>query len=322
MDGDLKISVVMCTYNGVRYLRPQLDSVLAQTLRPCEIIVQDDGSDDGTWALLEEYAARCPMLRLYRNESGRHGINGNFFSAMARAQGDYIAVCDQDDIWEADKLAVQARAIGTNWLCSAFSEPFSEDGYPVQVDRRIPNTHLLRNVYICELPGHSMLFRRELLDRMGGDADSILWYDTQLACAAAALEGIVFVPRVLVHFRRHAGAATASVPVGGKDLRGAGGYLWYCVKHHGALQAQVRRRFRTVLPMLEGWGMESPSMAAALEMSRLQLGRGWPNFVRKVAFFVRHGRYLHHAEERRPVVRLVRALLFVFTCGYYYRKYI
>ena len=94
----LKISVVMCTYNGANYLCEQLDSLLAQTYPVHEIIVQDDGSQDNTWTIIEKYATRYPQIKPFHNESGLHGINGNFFSAMNRATGDYIAISDQDDI--------------------------------------------------------------------------------------------------------------------------------------------------------------------------------------------------------------------------------
>ena len=66
MDNDkkLKISVVMCTYNGARYLREQLDTILAQTYPVFEVIVQDDGSQDETFSILEEYAGNTPVIKI------------------------------------------------------------------------------------------------------------------------------------------------------------------------------------------------------------------------------------------------------------------
>ncbi|MBR3733340.1 MAG: glycosyltransferase, partial [Bacteroidaceae bacterium] len=160
-DKTLRISVVMCTYNGERYLREQMDSILRQTYPVEEIVVQDDGSTDGTMQILEEYAQHNPLVKVFSNDSGQHGINANFFSAMRRAKGDYIAISDQDDIWELDKLRLQAEAIGDKILCSGFSVPFSADGFPVQVDWRRPCLHLLRNCYLSEMPGHTMLMRRD-----------------------------------------------------------------------------------------------------------------------------------------------------------------
>ena len=84
------ISVVMCTCNGKsRLLAEQIESIFAQTLRPMEIVVQDDCSTDGTLELLEAYAKKAPKgmaFRIYSNDT-RLGINGNFFSAIAKAGG-------------------------------------------------------------------------------------------------------------------------------------------------------------------------------------------------------------------------------------------
>ena len=75
------VSIVLCTYNGARYIEQQLDSIIAQTYPIHEIIVQDDGSTDDTWTILERYARNYSVIRLFRNE-GRHGVNGNFLSAI------------------------------------------------------------------------------------------------------------------------------------------------------------------------------------------------------------------------------------------------
>ncbi len=322
MDSDktLKISVVMCTYNGARYLREQLDTILAQTYPIHEIIIQDDDSQDETFAILRDYARQYPVIKIFHNESGLHGINGNFFSAMMRSDGDFIAISDQDDIWDKDKLKIQAEAIGGHMLCSAFSVPFSTTGYPVKYDSRIPNTHLIRNNYICELPGHSMLFRRELLEYIKGGEGRPLYYDCQLLNVAAAAESVVFLPRQLVHFRRHADAATAALPINNHLLsKGAWDYIRISLFYHHALQRQVKRRFEVMLPFMESLPFDTQSRKDAIYMGRLQLGHGPVVFWKKVVFFLQHSRQLFHAEVPNPVTRILRAAFFVFSCGYYYR---
>lgn len=318
----LKISVVVCTYNGEKYLKEQLDSILAQTYPIHEIIVQDDQSTDKTWEILQSYAQQFPQIRIFSN-MGLHGINGNFFSAMSKATGDFIAISDQDDIWEKDKLLWQAEGIGNHLLCSGHSVPFSTDGYPIKADMRIPNTHLIRNTYICELPGHSMLFKRELLDWIRGGESLPLYYDWQLLNAAAAAESVLFLPKVLVHFRRHANAATATAPVGGKMLsQSALNYVWTCLAHHGRLQWEVRRRFKTVVPFLQKLPVNTLSLRQALYMGELQLQTSPSAFFKKVRFFLRNRQHLFHATEPRPLVCWLRALFFVFSCGFYYRAYL
>ena len=62
------VSIVLCTYNGAKYLQEQLDSILAQTYPLHEIIIQDDGSTDNTWQILEEYEEKHPLIHIYHNE--------------------------------------------------------------------------------------------------------------------------------------------------------------------------------------------------------------------------------------------------------------
>jgi hypothetical protein len=99
------IEILLATYNGERYLSPQINSLLEQDWERISITVSDDGSTDCTWQILEGFAARFPdRFRLLRN-SGRKGVVGNFTFLMEQARADYIAFCDQDDLWDADKLS-------------------------------------------------------------------------------------------------------------------------------------------------------------------------------------------------------------------------
>ena len=111
MDGLLNISVALCTCNGARFLSEQLVSLAEQTLRPIELVVCDDASDDGTWQLLEEFQRSAPFpVRLYRNVR-RLGIAQNFEQAMLLCEGDVIALCDQDDVWLPEKLMLFFQAV-------------------------------------------------------------------------------------------------------------------------------------------------------------------------------------------------------------------
>lgn len=98
----MNVSVAMVTYNGVDYIEKQLDSILGQTLLPIEIVISDNGSTDGTLKLLEQRAAKNKTIKLIHCK--QKGINHNFSHALAACCGDYIAFCDQDDIWQKNKL--------------------------------------------------------------------------------------------------------------------------------------------------------------------------------------------------------------------------
>ncbi|AEU39151.1 glycosyltransferase [Granulicella mallensis] len=101
----LRISVVMCTYRGTAHLAEQLDSILRQTRQPAELIVCDDNSGDGTVAILEQFREKAgfPVHVIVNAEN--LGSTPNFDQALERANGDLIALCDQDDFWFPEKLS-------------------------------------------------------------------------------------------------------------------------------------------------------------------------------------------------------------------------
>ncbi len=103
----MKISVVMATYNGEKYLEQQIRSILNQTLKPDEFIVCDDNSTDGTINVLEKYR-QLSQLNYVVNTS-RLGVINNFVKAVSlAATGNYISLADQDDEWLPDKLEKSA----------------------------------------------------------------------------------------------------------------------------------------------------------------------------------------------------------------------
>ena len=105
----VRISVAMATYNGEMFLRKQLDSLYAQTLLPFEVVVVDDKSTDGTAAILQDYSLRYG-LKYYVNEETL-GVNRNFEKAISKCSGDYIIICDQDDIWFSNKIEVSLKTL-------------------------------------------------------------------------------------------------------------------------------------------------------------------------------------------------------------------
>jgi Glycosyl transferase family 2 len=98
------LSVALCTYNGARYLREQLDSIAGQTRPPDELVVCDDGSTDATLAILEGFAAAAQFpVRIHGNRTPL-GTPKNFERAIGLATGEIIALADQDDVWYPHKL--------------------------------------------------------------------------------------------------------------------------------------------------------------------------------------------------------------------------
>jgi len=103
----MRISVVLCTCNGERFLPAQLESIVAQTQRPDEIIACDDASTDNSPALLDAFAARMQghgvNVQVHRQPDNL-GVVDNFSDALRRASGDVVFLCDQDDLWHPHKI--------------------------------------------------------------------------------------------------------------------------------------------------------------------------------------------------------------------------
>ncbi len=105
-------TVVLCTYNGEAYLDEQLDSILAQTRRPDLVVIGDDGSTDGTLDLLADFRSDAPFpVVIHRGKKRPVGPSENFSRTLERSAGDWFALCDQDDIWHANKLECLEAAL-------------------------------------------------------------------------------------------------------------------------------------------------------------------------------------------------------------------
>ncbi|MBW3524160.1 MULTISPECIES: glycosyltransferase family 2 protein [unclassified Chryseobacterium] len=100
----IKTSVALCTYNGEKYIRGQIDSILDQSLKVDEIVVCDDGSTDKTLSILAEYENRFPdIFKIHINEKNLRSVK-NFEKAISLCSGEIIFLSDQDDIWESEKV--------------------------------------------------------------------------------------------------------------------------------------------------------------------------------------------------------------------------
>jgi len=116
-------SIAMATYNGEKYLPQQLNSLAEQTLPPSEVVICDDSSKDSTPDIVRRFAATAPFpVRFVRNER-RLGYHDNFMKAAGLCTAEYVAFCDQDDMWLPEKLAVTQQYIRET-ECTLFQHGF------------------------------------------------------------------------------------------------------------------------------------------------------------------------------------------------------
>jgi glycosyltransferase involved in cell wall biosynthesis len=202
----MRISVVIPTYNRAHTLPRALSSVLGQTLPAFEIIVVDDGSEDGTEALIR---TRFPRVRYRRVSNG--GVSKARNLGIAAARGDWIALLDSDDVWLPGKLASQRAAIRehpVSRLCH------SEEIW-IRGGRRVNQMHkhaksggrIFRNCLPrCVISPSASILHRSLLEEVGVFDESLpACEDYDLWLRICAREPVAFVP--IPQIEKHGGHA-------------------------------------------------------------------------------------------------------------------
>jgi glycosyltransferase involved in cell wall biosynthesis len=202
------ISILLCLYNGERYLAATIDSALAQSYRDFELIVVDDGSTDRSGLLLESY--RDPRLRVVRQEN--RGTAAALDTGLKIATGTYIAFLDQDDLWEKDHLAAHIELLerrphidlSFSWF-RVIDDATRDTGVR---SSRYHGTIDFRGLLTDFVIGgtSNVVVRRAAIERAGGvDAAFPRVYDLDLCLRIAQLSphNIEAIPRDLMCYRRH-----------------------------------------------------------------------------------------------------------------------
>lgn len=212
------VSIVVCTYNGERWLRAQLESLIAQTYPNLEIIIADDRSTDGTRHIIEEYRARDSRIKSRVNPHNL-GYNRNFEQAFRYAQGDLIAISDQDDIWRNDKISrmISLFSDTETVLAHCQSARFRETIPDIQrqtARRLFEGNDVRKMMFFNTVAGHNIIFRKELLRHAEPFPDNV-FYDWWLTIVAAIYGRVRATDEVLTYHRYH----DANVTLGKKDER-------------------------------------------------------------------------------------------------------
>lgn len=172
---DVKVSVIVLTYNHEKYIGQALDSILMQKVDfQYEILVSDDASTDGTSKIVEKYKERYPGIIRYLRQNHNVGASRNAYEAMQSAHGRYLATCEGDDYWtDAVKLQIQVDYLEKNPGLSGCVHPIQivdEYGIPTAKqrlawvsDKQLFTINDFRGIF---LPGHgvSMVRRNYFLD--------------------------------------------------------------------------------------------------------------------------------------------------------------
>jgi len=311
-----KVSVVMCTYNGAKYLKEQLESIIRQTYPIYELIVQDDRSTDNTVEILNEYSKKYPhIIRIYINQQTL-GVNENFYSAITRATGDYIAISDQDDIWELNKIEKQIETIGDNWLCGHFSKPFTDENIPFHFDERKPNYTIERLVYATSFPGHTLLIKKDILSLISEENRKLYAYDSLLNLIAGAYGKITFCEQILIRHRRHLSAITYTVPVSYE--RNIANYFKTIKRtfvNYWALRSKMQAYFTRMYKFLKSLPEKNQGKTNAEQLAFYQSKKGVWAYLKLTFLCIKFKDKLFYTKEKSSLFAFLRAIYFPISCS-------
>ena len=202
----MSVSVVLCTFNGARFLAEQVNSILNQTFAIHELIISDDASTDNTVILAHEMAARDARIQVIALQENL-GFSANFQQAITQATAPLIALADQDDIWHPEKIARMLEALEADAsliYCDSvkFADTPPVSPKPSPKNRRIAGSDPKKISVYNTVSGHAMIIRKSLCSAAFPLPEGV-YYDWWLAIVAMATNRVQFLPEVLVYQRVH-----------------------------------------------------------------------------------------------------------------------
>ncbi|MBR1838150.1 MAG: glycosyltransferase [Bacteroidaceae bacterium] len=248
----------MATYNGERYLRQQIDSILAQKGVEVILTVRDDGSTDTTCDILKAYSDKG-CLKWYRGNNV--GPAQNFMLLLQEAEdADYYAFSDQDDYWESDKLlaAVNQLEEAQNDLALYFSQTCLADEalhpLPHQIHIRPLLTYGESLVYQF-IGGCTMVLTHALREAVNRYKPQTLYmHDVWIYCVCLAIGGKAFFDaKPHIYYRQHA-----------QNVVGQGNRRNEWKRRVGRIAHLEQARYKTALELIEGYANEMPASNLAL----------------------------------------------------------
>ena len=213
------ISIAMTTYNGSKYITEQLESIANQTINDYELIICDDCSKDNTVEIIRQFQATDKRIKLFCNEQNL-GFKENFAKAVQLCSGDYIALCDQDDVWTDNHLEVLLNSIGDNLLCCGNNELVNQELETLNIDffssnhfsfKRYPkNIDVLKKILLSGncFQGASMLFHKDILQFYLPLPESIRYHDSWLSALACSLDRFTVTESIVTKYRQHEAQVT------------------------------------------------------------------------------------------------------------------
>lgn len=210
-----KVQILMSTYNGEKFLKEQLESLLRQTYQNLEILVRDDGSKDGTCEILREYEKKYSNVHVYLEDNV--GVTKSFFELLKKSDADYIAFSDQDDVWLEEKVEKAVEKLKT------LEEPALYCSNKILVDSELniiaENNHKklipgFENAVVeCICTGCTSMMNRSLAENIKEHIPKrAIIHDWWCYLVASYLGKVIFDDNSYIWYRQHGGNVIGASP--------------------------------------------------------------------------------------------------------------
>jgi glycosyltransferase involved in cell wall biosynthesis len=199
------VSIAMATYNGEKYIKQQLESILNQTYNNLEVIICDDISKDKTVDIIKQYQKKDSRIKFYINKENL-GFKKNFEKAISLCSGDFIALSDQDDIWKKykiEKLVVNIKEYDLIHSASSLMDENSNIIAEKWLKQDNFKYSFEKLVFGNTITGCTVLFKKSLLKDFFPIPTGEKYHDWWLALLATKSKGITYINEPLVFYRQH-----------------------------------------------------------------------------------------------------------------------
>ncbi|MDR0924966.1 MAG: glycosyltransferase family 2 protein [Hungatella sp.] len=213
------VSVLLASYNGEKYIREQLDSILSQTFSDLSIVISDDLSTDGTPSIIREYEEQYPgRVRSLKNRERSGSAQNNFFRLLTSVSDEYVMLCDQDDVWLPDKAEVTLREMKRLEAAWGAEVPLLVHGDLSVTDKTgnilhnsmaeyqkiaVHNNRFSHYLVENNITGNTVMINRAFLRFFAEIPKECVMHDWWLGLLASCFGRISYIDRPLVLYRQH-----------------------------------------------------------------------------------------------------------------------
>lgn len=229
----MKIAVLLASYNGEKYIKEQIDSLLWQTCQDFTLYIRDDGSSDKTYSIEKEYERRHPeKVHVFQNIRSEHDVKCNFWELCKigiQTDASYFMFCDQDDVWNLDKIQRTLVAM-QDAEQQTHGQPTLVHTDLTVVDQNLtvlgesfiqhralnPECKSLNRLLVQNnVTGCTTMVNRALLEKAMElvDINSIVMHDWWLALVASLFGNIIFLSTPTIQYRQHSGNVVGATKV-------------------------------------------------------------------------------------------------------------